>query len=137
MIPMLGIVNANTRSVQDSSLPVPNMRGTLNNWMQALALTKVIKQSINFDIKESYVPLSTRGMIQPFGAEELSLKPDGQRDWTWQMLHTTIDLVLKPDDVVIIKEVRYRVMSKTDCSQYGYVQYHLIQDYERAPHGAN
>ena len=137
MIPVLGIVNANTRSVQDVYVPVPNMRTTLNNWFQALALGKVIKQQVDHDIQESVVPIATRGMIQPLSAQQLALKPDGQRTWIWQMLHATIDLVLIPDDVVVIKGLRYRVMSKDDNTQYGYVEYHLVQDYVKEPYGTN
>ena len=72
------------------------------------------------------------GFIQPFGPRELKIKPEGERAWNWQMLHTTPDVALKDDEEFTIKGLRYRVMSERNFSDYGYIAYELVQDYVAA-----
>lgn len=70
-----------------------------------------------------------QGVWQPFTAEQLLLKPEGQRSWDWQMCHAEPALILNTDEIITYEEIQYRVMSKKDYSKYAYVQYDLVRDY--------
>lgn len=128
-IPALGFVDASTRSVQEQSTPVPYMRTTLNNWQQAITLTRIRKNIVDHEEVEQEISETTRGVLQPMSAQRISMKPDGQRAWIWNTLHTTIDLILGIDEKVIINGTRFRVAGKLGYAAYGYVEYELVQDY--------
>lgn len=129
MISSIGIASANTRSVQDAASTLPSVQTTITGWFRALVLVRVVKTVVDFETKEARQEVSCRGVIQPFGPRELKMKPEGQRAWNWQMLHTSPDVALKDDEEFTIKGTRYRVMSQQNWSEYGYITYELVQDY--------
>jgi hypothetical protein len=130
MIPIGGIVNANTRSVYDGLAPMPSMRSTLLGWFRPLGLSKVTKSTVGVRTVEKETPLNASGVWQPFTAEQLSLKPEGERSWRWFMVHTTIDVVLVTDDVIVRGTEKFRVMEKLDYTENGFVEYHVINAYD-------
>lgn len=129
MISPLGIQDGNRFSVQDSALDVPNMRDTLSGWMRPLGLSLVMTQIVNFRAEQVERPLEAVGNDQPMSAQQLALKPEGQRAWKWRVIWTTTDLRLKPDDVIIRKGQRYRVMGFTDWEDAGFFKYEVVNDY--------
>lgn len=128
MIAHLGIVSANSRPA--FALGVPSMRQTLLGWMQKLILVRVQKTVKDFEEIEAFTEMVCSGVIQPFSAQEVSLLPEGQRSWRWSWLHTTPDVALRTDEVFKIAGIQYRVKGKTDYSDYGMIDYHLVQDYD-------
>ena len=130
MIQSLGIVPANKIPVNEAAYTLPQVRTTLNGWFQKLILTVVNKNMVNHEIVEVQRKLECFGVIQPFSARELKIKPEGERSWGWTMLHTTSDVDLRPDDEFYVGSTRYRVMSKFGYQKYGYNQYELIQDFQ-------
>ncbi len=132
MIPSVGISSAGDLSVQDAASPLPSMRETLTGWFRPLILTRVTKKVVDFEVSETRVEVNCMGVIQPFGPRELKIKPEGERSWNWQMLHTTPDVALKNDEEFTIRGTRYRVMSQKNWTEYGYIAYELVQDYVAA-----
>lgn len=122
------IVNANTRTVAQAVSPMPTVRTVLNGWLRDLELTKIVKLVEGSRTEERKVPLPAQGTWQPFGPEQLKIKPEGERSWRWFMIHTTIDVVLLTDDVIARDGVNYRVMEKGDYSDNGVVEYHVVND---------
>ena len=70
-----------------------------------------------------------RRTVQPFSERALLLKPEGQRAWSWFLIHSDPVLSLNVDDVVLWKGVQTRIMARKDYAIYGYVEYHAVQDY--------
>ncbi len=134
MIAQVGIASANKLSVSDCATPLPDLRSAVVGWFRPLILVKVQKTPVDHEIVEARTELRCMGMIQPFGPRELRIKPEGQRAWNWQMLHTTPDVALKDDEEFTIRGTRYRVMSQQNWSMYGYIAYELVQDYQ-GPNG--
>lgn len=132
MITPLGIQNGKRFSVQDSALDVPNMRETLSGWMRPLALSRVTTEIVNYRAEQIERPLAAYGNDQPLSPQQLSLKPEGQRAWEWRVIWTTTDLKLKPDDVILRKRTRYRVMGATDWEDSGFFRYEVVNDYANA-----
>lgn len=108
---------------------LPDVREALLDCYQAMVFTPVIKTTEAFEMVETGNPLSFRGFWQPLTSRALMLKPEGQRSWTWFMLHADPAIVLNTDDVVIWRGKQTRIMARKDYANYGYVYYELVQDW--------
>jgi hypothetical protein len=123
------ITNGNDRMIGDNTT-LPNMGATLEGWFQKIVIGLITKLTVNNRTEETQVLIETLGTIQPLSAEQLEIKPEGQRSWKWYMLHCQPSLSLATDDTAIIKGSRYRVMGRFGYDDYGYVQYELVKDFE-------
>jgi len=130
MIPALGIKNANTGTVLDASA-LPSVAATIKGWFRPLTLIRKITQLVDREAVISEVPLRCMGVIQPLTNRELVMKPEGQRAWRWNMLHTSSDVQLNPGEDFSVNGKNYRVMSDKGYSEYGYIYYEVVQDYGR------
>jgi hypothetical protein len=99
--------------------------------MQPLEFLLVGKKQQNFQTTEVLIRKRAMGMRAPMRDQDLIMKPEGERAWRWQTLHCLPDLILKIDAIVVFEGLRYRVMMKKDYAEYGYIVYHLLQDYEK------
>ena len=126
------ISNAANRPLFDKSGTVPDVSGAMQDYFQAMVFTPLVKTISGFQAVETASPINFQGVIQPFTERQLLLKPEGQRAWTWFWLHADPVLTLKVDDVVLFKGIQTRVMARKDYVLYGYVEYHLVQDWEGA-----
>jgi hypothetical protein len=129
---MTVISNAANRPLFDKSGTVPDVSGAMQDYFQAMVFTPLVKTVSGFQAVETASPINFQGTIQPFTDRQLLLKPEGQRAWTWLWLHADPVLTLEVDDVVLFKGVQTRVMSRKDYELYGYVEYHLVQDWQGA-----
>lgn len=131
---MIGpIVNARDRDLLQDTGNLPNMQDAMASWFQALVFKVITKSIVNFIEVETETLCNCQGVMQPLSEQQLGMKPEGQRDWKWYNLHADVSLILSPDDVVVYKGERFRVMGKKDYKEYGYVQYNLGQDYRKRP----
>lgn len=111
---------------------LPDVSSALYEWLQNLYLLIVTKTVVNSEVVETYVPISFSGVWQPMGAEQIKLKPEGQRSWQWYTCHTLTGVNLINDQIIKFQDENYRVMSNNHWSQYGYWEYHLVKDYTGA-----
>ncbi len=118
-------LNANTGTL-------PYVGDALLNWFQPMVFGVVTKTVENFQAVETQQQLSFQGVWQPYSDRQLSLKSEGERKWSWYTCHSDPSLSLEPDMVIVYLGVQYRVMSQKDYRLYGYLEYHLIQDYTGA-----
>lgn len=123
------ITNAKDRTLAQSTGTLPDVSGALLDWFQPMTLIRIVKTVVNFQVVETPTSADGRGVIQPFSARMLSMKPEGQRAWKWWMLHCLPGLVLEPDEVFTYLGQNYRVKGQNDFAIYGYVQYEVIEDY--------
>ena len=128
----MSIFNANTVRLGAIFPNLPNMSPTLESWFQPITIGLIAKTLENNRVIETTTDYPTRGVLQPLSTELLEIKPEGQRSWKWYMLHCQPSLSLRTDDTVTIREERYRVMGRSGYSDYGYIMYELVQDYETA-----
>lgn len=122
------IFNAKDRPLTYSGLP--QVGEVLPSWFQTLTFDVVTKAIVNYDVEETIFTITTQGVRQPMSAQQLSIKPEGQRAWKWETLHCLPDVKLKVDDIVIFDGVKYRVMERWNWAEYGYMEYHICQAYE-------
>ena len=118
----------NDVSIYDAS-GLPQLGYVVAAWARPITIGIIAKTMANEEVVETVTEYDTRGMLQPFTASQLALKPEGQRTWDWSGLHTLPDFEMKLDDVVTLFGRRFRVMFKKDYSLYGYIRYELVEDY--------
>lgn len=109
---------------------LPNLSNPVRAYMQNLTLVKITKEIVDYEEKEVQTVIKTKGVRQPLPPQELEILSRGQRAWKWECLHLLPNVDLKPDDVVLFKGNKYRVKDKYDCSEYGYIEYLIAQDFE-------
>lgn len=112
-----------------SSGTVPFVQGALLDWFQPMVFTQIVKSVVNYQNVETPTNTSFLGVWQPFGPRQLMMKPEGQRSWKWFMVHAVPALELEPDEVITYQGVQYRVIEVYDYVIYGYMEYHLTNDY--------
>lgn len=123
------ILNASTIPLNDVPSNMPNVSAALQTWFSAMEFGVITKNTINMVVQETIETISFRGVWQPFTSRQLLIKPEGQRDWPWFMVHSEIALILENDSCIIYKGDRYRVMQKRDYQLNGYVEYDIVADY--------
>lgn len=126
------ISNAANTPLNAAAGDVPDVGGALLGYFQPMTFTRVTKTTEAFQAVETPQAFSFRGVIQPLTDRRLALKPEGQRAWTWLLLHAEPSLKLDVDEVVTYLGVQTRIMARKDYTLYGYVQYELVQDWEGA-----
>ena len=124
------IQNASSIPLNANSGTVPQMATALADWFQQLIFTKVSKSVVNFQVVEVTTDTAFMGVWQPYTAQQLQMRPQGQRNWKWFTVHAEIGLRLSPDEIVEYLGERFRVMDVLDYKLYGYMEYHLLQDYQ-------
>lgn len=108
------------------------MGSAMDGWFHPLTFGVVTKETKGFQVVETVVTVSFRGVIQPLSARQLLLKPEGQRAWSWFWVHADPSLNLEVDSVILYNDTQYRVMAKKDYSLYDFVEYELVQDWTGA-----
>lgn len=126
------IANGADTPLNQATGSLPNMRGAMLGWFQPMTFTTIVKTVVNFKAVETPTNVTFRGVIQPLSGRQLVMKPEGERAWTWFLLHAEPQLKLEVDSVVTYLGVQTRVMSQKDYSIYGYIEYELVQDWTGA-----
>lgn len=111
---------------------VPQVGDAMLDWFQPMMFEPVEKTVSGYQVVETMTPIQFMGVWQPLTERQLMLKPEGQRAWSWFWVHADPSLTLEVDSVITYLGVQYRVMTHKDYRLYGYVEYHLIQDWEGA-----
>lgn len=126
------IFNAASRPLGTDTGTLPDVGGALRDLFQPLVFIITMKVVINYQVKEVPTPVPFRGVIQPLSNQDLFIKPEGQRSWYWLQLHAEPTLALTTDQVVSYLGKPTRIMAVKDYTNYGYIEYHLVQDWTGA-----
>lgn len=128
---MYKIINARSKSLKKTH-GLPNVSDVIVSWFQPMTFKFLTDNIIDFENHPITKEITSEGVIQPFTSKDLQVKPEGQRAWAWSMLHCLPDVVLKTGEYVLIDGVKYRVMKLTDYSDYGYLEYDIVEAFEKA-----
>lgn len=124
------IINGKNTSLKNSFSTLPNVSEVLPEWFQPMTFELVTKSIVDYEVQETLVEIKTQGVRQPMTAQQLSIKPEGQRGWKWETLHCLPNVKLNIDDIIIFDNVKYRVMHRWNWAEYGYLEYEICQAYE-------
>lgn len=122
------ISNAKDKGLNYSGLP--QVGEVLPSWFQTLTFDLVTKSLVDYEVQEVLTTIKTKGVRQPMSAQQLAIKPEGQRGWRWETIHCLPDVKLNLDDIIIFDNIKYRVMQRWNWAEYGYLEYHICQAYE-------
>lgn len=127
---MSGIIkNAGDFSIQYQQGTVPDVSGAMQDYFQPVTFKQLTKTVTGFQVVENSNNWTFQATIQPFTQRQLMLRPEGERAWTWFLMHAQPSVTLQVDDVVLWGDKQTRVMSRKDFAMYGYVEYSLCQDW--------
>lgn len=126
---MSTIANGSDRPLNIGTGTIPDVSGAMKDYFQPMTFTRIVKTVVGFQAKETPTDVEFMGVIQPLSSRALTIKPEGQRSWTWFMLHADPVLSLNTDEVITYNGVQTRVMARKDYSLYGYMYYELVQDW--------
>ena len=126
---MSTIANAADKPLFQKSGTTPDVSGAMQDYFQPMVFSPIGKIVQGFQVVETGAPINFRGMVQPLTERQIVLKPEGQRAWTWLLIHSDPVLTLNVDDVVNWNGLQTRIMARKDYALYGYVEYHAVQDW--------
>jgi len=124
--------NAKDVPLNANSGTVPDMADTMMDWFQLMTFGVITKTVSAFQLVEDVVNVTFHGVIQPLSGRQIEMKPEGQRQWNWIMVHSDLTLKLEIDDIIIYLGKQYRVQNSKDYSLYKYFYYELVEDWEQA-----
>lgn len=123
------IRNGNRDSIQNQAMGLPDVSEAVASFLQPMEFELVTKEQVDGYTQEKVCCVNTLATRQPFSPQALAIKPEGERAWRWETLHTLVSVIMRPDDIVKFHGIPYRVKEKLDYSEYGYLEYHIVQDY--------
>lgn len=108
---------------------VPDMADTIMDWFQPITFGVITKIVVAHQLVEDVTNILFHGIIQPLSGRQIAMKPEGQRQWNWIMVHSDLTLKLEIDDIIIYLGKQYRVQNNKDYSLYKYRYYELVEDF--------
>jgi hypothetical protein len=124
------IQNASNRKTRDLASGLPDVGASIQILLQPVVATYIQKQQISGYTQEVSCSMDTKASIQPWSAEQLKMLPEGQRSWKYFTIYALANLNLATDEVFTIYEKSYRILDRTDWSDYGFIEYNTIEDYD-------
>lgn len=124
------ILNASSVPLSQATGGLPNVGGALLSWFRPMVFGVVVQAIESFEVAETITSVNFKGVWQPLSAEQLKIKPEGERSWDWYMVHSDPSLILQTQDKITYLGVIYKVMATKNYKEYGYNYYELIKDYQ-------
>jgi hypothetical protein len=116
---------------------MPNVSSAMDGWKSPITLIRVA-QTVGADgfVTDASTPFTFQGTIQPLSPKTIAIYPDELRAFKWLQIHSysgplnlnTNDLINYVDMYGVAKN--YKVMGDKDYSLNGYVEYHVVEDYQ-------
>lgn len=117
--------------INQISNSMPKVDDVLTGWMIDFVANFTKQVRIDGEFVETSKFVKMQGVLQPLSAEDISLKPEGQRNWKWYQLHVPIKYQQLPvGKIVKLDNINYKIMAAKDYKLNGYTEYHCIKDYE-------
>ena len=124
--------NAKDTLLNENSGTLPNMSGTLTQWLQPIDLG-IVGKIVNgmFQVLETKTTINFRGAWINQPPQRLDIKSIGQRHWDFIDLYveSNMNYDLKVDDIVTRLGKQYRIMVANDWNLHGFKVFQLVEDY--------
>lgn len=112
-------------------MSVPYLGGAMKGWTSKKKFKVIRKEIVNHRSVSKETPRYESINWQPVPSWKVDKKPEGQRTWRWFSIIVTGKRALgfKEDDIVILDNMRFKIMSGADWSQSGFQKYEAIEDF--------
>ena len=105
--------------------------GAFASWASTISLQRITQTIVDGFVSEAALPINFKGTIQPLSPKQIQLKPEGQRAFEWLQIHAIAGtLNLTTNDRISYNGKIFKVMANNDYSLNGYIEYHLVKDYQ-------
>jgi hypothetical protein len=126
------LTNANQLTLPQNVGGLPDVSAAVMSLLQPVSVNLVLQQLINGYYQPiKNVIVQTQASIQPL-PQELAIKMDGERNWRWSLIHILPNVVLNNNDLITLFGIQYKVMKKENWSQYGYLDYFVVENFVSA-----
>lgn len=110
---------------------LPNMAATLTSWQIPLIWQKVKQNVVDGELVPTIKNTKFLAVIQPMSDERLQFKQEGQRSWSWYLIHTNnIKIPFQTGDKILYDNQRFKIMAIKNYRLYGYKEIEAVLDYE-------
>ena len=110
---------------------MPRMGAAFAGWGKKITLIRLCQSVVNGLVEYCETPFTFIGTIQPLSPKMIQLKPEAQRAFEWLQIHCTSGpLNLNTNDRIVYNGSRFKIMADNDYSLNGYIEYHLVKDYQ-------
>ena len=111
---------------------LPDVSDVLNGWEIPITANYVTQTVVDGIVTDVAMKKFIKGLKQPLKPEDVALKDEGQRSWSWNQIHIRESLYgeLFTTQILTINGVNYKIKAKSDWVLNGYREYHAILDYE-------
>lgn len=126
------LTNANALTLPQNVGGLPDVSAAVMSLLQPVSVNLVLQQLINGYYKPiKNLTVQTQASIQPL-PQELAIKMEGERNWRWSLIHILPNVVLNNNDLITLFGIQYKVMKKENWSQYGYLDYFVVENFVSA-----
>ena len=106
---------------------LPSLASAIDTVSQRIFFKQVTKTLVDYEAHETTSGMQWLfGNVQPMPAEELLIKPEGQRSWKYWRLFTAEQLI-QDNEIIDNNNRRYRVLAREDWTQAGFNIYQLAE----------
>lgn len=118
--------------INQLSANLPDVSEVMNGWEVSMTANYVTQAVVDGNVVDTPVVKNIKGIMQPLKAEEIALKDEGQRSWSWQLIQVRETLYgeLFTSQIINVNNVPYKIKAKKDWVLNGYREYHAILDFE-------
>lgn len=128
------LINAKEKTLsQTNNFGLPDVSRAVARLLQPV-IFEIMQKSIGPDGRVQNIPLKikTQASVQPFKSTMLKIKPEADRAWSWWWIHSLTNLEVAVNDRIVYKGIKLKVMEKSSFNDYGYFEYHCIEDTQRS-----
>lgn len=120
-------------NISQSMGGLPQVTSALIGWEVSITANFVQQEIVDGDIVETSITKKMSGVLQPLKAEQIALKPEGQRSWDWYWLHVKPEYdKLRTEQIIEINGISYRIIAIKNYELYGYIEYQCVRDFSGA-----
>ena len=118
--------------INQLSANLPDVSEVMNGWEVSMTANYVTQTLVDGAVVDTEVNKPIKGIMQPLKPEEVLLKDEAQRNWSWYQVHVREATYgeLFPTQILIINSIPHKIMAKKDWTLDGYREYHVIRDFE-------
>lgn len=122
------ISNAKNKKINQNN-NLPNMSSTIVDWFLPITVGVISRSVSDYEQVKTAKWINTKGVVQQYKTQDLEITKEGYRSWDLLQIHCLPDLQLENDDLIIYKDVLYKVMNNNNYSDYGYMEYICVETY--------
>ncbi len=122
------LINAKDQPLSQVTTGLPDVSRAVARLLQPVTFEYMQRTLVEGRMQAIPIKVQTQASKQPFTAQMLKVKPEGDRAWSWYWIHSLINLEVQINDRIRFNGMAFKIMEKLNYREYGYFEYHAILD---------